>query len=76
MSVSHVFLRRSGGRRSSSAISNRLIGVHAAKGAQVTVAADLYLANADGSRGKGIWSTHKPEGFDFSATNGASPFTC
>lgn len=40
-------------------------------GAQVTVSADLYLA-ADKT---GIWSTHKPSGFLFSASGGPKPFT-
>ncbi|KAG1665099.1 hypothetical protein FOA52_007790 [Chlamydomonas sp. UWO 241] len=39
------------------------------KGQYVTVSADLYLAT-----GTGIWSTHKPSGFLFSATGGAQPF--
>ena len=75
MSVSYAFCE---GREADCRAlpSHRLTGAHAAKGAQVTVAADLYLANEDGSRGKAIWSTHKPAGFDFSAKNGASPFTC
>ena len=41
------------------------------KGQMVTVSADLYLK--DGM--KGIWSTHKPQGFLFSAQNGPEPFS-
>ncbi len=32
------------------------------KNQQVTVAADLYLADANGGKGTGIWSTHKDSG--------------
>jgi len=38
---------------------------------QVTVSADLYLAKDM----TGIWSTHKPSGFLFSATGGPEPFS-
>jgi FKBP-type peptidyl-prolyl cis-trans isomerase len=44
------------------------------KNQRVTVAADLYLADANGGKGTGIWSTHKPSGFLFSAKNGPEPF--
>jgi hypothetical protein len=37
----------------------------------VTVSADLYLAGSM----QGIWSTHKPSGFLFSAQSGPQPFT-
>lgn len=40
----------------------------------VTVSADLYLANPDGTPGQGIWSTHKPSGFLFAANSGPQPF--
>ena len=40
----------------------------------VTVSADLYLADASGGKGTGIWSTHKPSGFLFSASSGPQPF--
>ena len=32
------------------------------KNQKVTVSADLYLADASGGKGTGIWSTHKPAG--------------
>ena len=41
---------------------------------KVTVAADLYLSDGSGGKGTGIWSTHKPSGFLFSATRGPEPF--
>ena len=44
------------------------------KNQKVTVSADLYLADASGGKGTGIWSTHKPTGFLFPATRGPEPF--
>ena len=43
----------------------------------ISVAADLYLADATagGGRGTAIWSTHKPDGFAFAAKGGPNPFT-
>ena len=45
-----------------------------AKGANVTVEANLFLANADKSRGTAIWSTHQPSGFLFPSAT-VTPFS-
>ena len=45
-----------------------------AVGANVTVEANLYLANADKTRGTAIWSTHQSSGFLFPSAT-VTPFS-
>jgi hypothetical protein len=49
-------------------------GAPPAVGANVTVEANLYLAQADKTRGTAIWSTHQPSGFLFPSAS-PSPFS-